>query len=183
MITLLKKDSDIMAVRDICVETREGRRLLPKGWQGWLYAITKENGEPELFVQGKDPRSGETETYYYLDPRDFESILPTESEEYFSPRVLAIRDGRAIMGQSRTLASFFPRVTLFKEGDKVFAVRKAKDAFGDFVPKGFTGTIERISRLCGGEEGWEIPKAVIAVKDAFGMVATYLNPRDFTLVE
>ena len=71
MITLLKKDSDIMAVRDICVETREGRILLPKGWQGWLYAITKENGEPELFVQGKDPRSGETETYYYLDPRDF----------------------------------------------------------------------------------------------------------------
>lgn len=185
MITLLKMNSWIRATRDVCIESNGRRETLPKGWHGWLRAITRENGTSKLIVEGCDAYYGEEEIYCCLDPRDFESALPTEKLGgiMLRPRVCAVRKGRTITAQSRTIASYFPRVTLLKKGDKVSAIGRAIDTNGYFLPKGFVGTIERIGSVCGGIEGWNIPKAVIAIKDALGEVTSYLNPRDFTLVE
>lgn len=77
---LLKKDSDIIAIRDVCTKAKVGRVILPKCWCGRLIAITKEGGEPVLYVRGVNPRTKEAEMFYYLDPGDFESDLPNPNE-------------------------------------------------------------------------------------------------------
>lgn len=80
MITLLKGDSDTIAVRDICTETTNGKILLPKDWRGRITAVTKADGEPTLYVQGVNPRTKEVETFFCLDPGDFEPDLPNKNE-------------------------------------------------------------------------------------------------------
>ena len=72
MITLLKNETRVKAVRDVCL----GKKFLPKGWVGRITAITKnDEGTPALFVRGDDG-----ETHFYLDPRDFSGELPQDGE-------------------------------------------------------------------------------------------------------
>lgn len=76
MITLFKKETDVKAVRDVCL----GEGFLPKGWIGRIVGITDVEGEPAIHIRGKDPKSGANEYYYYLDPADFTSELPQKGE-------------------------------------------------------------------------------------------------------